>query len=421
MLPKECDVVVIGAGLAGLATARALSLAGRDVQVVEASDGIGGRVRTDNVDGLLLGRGFQLCNPSYVEGARILDLEALDLHNLTPGILVSLANKSFELGDPRRNPLSIADSLMAPIGSLAAKLKFSQYALKKGFGSTASDAVDQRTGAFLDFAFGEKFSQTLLRPFLAGVFLEDELQTSKRFFDIVLRAFVRRTPSLPANGMGAIPAQLAAQLPEGSIHLNTKATNISATLVRTSEGDIKCKAVVLATSAASANELVPSFATPQSNSVTTWYHLADCEAEELTGGRSTLVVDGLRYKYGNPDPMRPLVNTVVLSNSVPSYASEGRVLVSSSAVGLHETVDDEKLVRTHLTGLYNVDASNWSHVATYAIKDALPKMTPPHAPSQSVTLAPGVYLAGDYCDVSSINGAFKSARRAAQQLLLEGH
>jgi glycine/D-amino acid oxidase-like deaminating enzyme len=221
--------------------------------------------------------------------------------------------------------------------------------------------------------------------------------------------------------MGAIPAQLAAQLPEGSIHLNTQVTNISATLVRTSEGDIKCKAVVLATSAAAANELVPSFLTPQSNSVTTWYHLADCEAQELTGGRSTLVVDGLRYKYGNPDPMRPLVNTVVLSNSVPSYASDGRVLVSSSSVGIHDTADDEKLVRTHLTGLYDIDASHWSHVATYAIKDALPKMTPPHSPSDSVVLAPGVYLAGDYCDVSSINGAFKSARRAAQQLLLDGH
>ena len=421
MLPKECDVVVVGAGLAGLATARALSLAGRDVQVIEASDGIGGRVRTDNVDGLLLDRGFQVYNPSYVEGARILDLEALDLHNLTPGILVSLANKSFELGDPRRNPLSIGDSLLAPIGSLAAKLKFARYALKKGFGSTTADAIDQRTDAFLNFAFGEQLSQTLLRPFLAGVFLEDQLETSKRFFDIALRAFVRGTPSLPANGMGAIPAQLAAQLPEGSVHLNTKATHISSTLVRTTEGDIKCKAVVLATQAAATTELVPSFATPESNSVTTWYHLADCEAEDLTSGRSTLVVDGLRYKYGNPDSMRPLVNTVVLTNSVPTYAADGRVLVSSSAVGMHESSDAEKLVRTHLTGLYNVDAFNWSHVATYAIKDALPKMTPPHAPVQSVTLAPGVYLAGDYCDVSSINGAFKSARRAAHQLLADGH
>jgi predicted NAD/FAD-dependent oxidoreductase len=88
---------------------------------------------------------------------------------------------------------------------------------------------------------------------------------------------------------------------------------------------------------------------------------------------------------------------------------------------LRETADDEKLVRTHLTGLYNVDASNWSHVATYEIKDALPKMSPPHQPKQSVVLAPGVYLAGDYCDVSSINGAFKSARRAAQQLLADGN
>ena len=421
MLPRECDVVVIGAGLAGLATARALSLAGRDVQVIEASDGIGGRVRTDNVDGLLLDRGFQLYNPSYVEGARILDLEALDLHNLTPGLIVSLGERSYELGDPRRNPRSILDSLRAPVGSLGAKMKFSKYALSRAFITDKPDQIDQRTDAFINFAFGEEFAQTFLRPFLAGVFLDDELETSKRFLDIVMRAFVRGTPSLPALGMGAIPAQIAAQLPQGSIHLNTAATQLSPTLVRTTEGDVKCGAVVIATNAAAATQLVPSFATPESRSVTTWYHLADCAPEDLTRGRSTLTVDGLRYKYGSADPMRPLVNTVVLSNSVPSYASDGRVLVSSSALGLKENSAYEKLVRTHLTGVYDVDASGWSHVATYAIKDALPKMLPPHQLQGRNVLVPGVYLAGDYCDVSSINGAFKSARRAAQQLLADGH
>ena len=74
VLPSSCDVVVIGAGLAGLTAARALTIAGRSVAVLEASDDIGGRVRTDQVDGLLLDRGFQLYNPSYTEGTHILDL-----------------------------------------------------------------------------------------------------------------------------------------------------------------------------------------------------------------------------------------------------------------------------------------------------------------------------------------------------------
>jgi phytoene dehydrogenase-like protein len=56
------DVVVVGAGLAGLACARRLTRAGVSTTVAEAGDGVGGRVRTDRVDGMLLDRGFQVHN-----------------------------------------------------------------------------------------------------------------------------------------------------------------------------------------------------------------------------------------------------------------------------------------------------------------------------------------------------------------------
>jgi len=420
VLPTSCDVVVIGAGLAGLTAARALTIAGRSVAVLDSSDDIGGRVRTDNVDGLLLDRGFQLYNPSYPEGAHILDLKALDLQPLTAGVIVSIDGRNYRMGNPKHEPTWAVDSLLAPVGPLKAKMGFAKYAAGIALGTEKSDAIDQRTEAFLNFKFGREITSKLLRPFLAGVFLEEELATSKRFLDIVLRSFVHGTPSVPRYGMQEIPRQLAAQLRPNTIFCNVAVTAISPRKVTTAQGVIKCSAIIVATDANTAEKLVPAIKAPTMNSVTTWYHLADCAPEELTKGKGTLVVDGKRYAGHQPDPARPVVNTVALSNAAPSYASDGRVLVSSSAVGLHRTFEAEKAIRSHLANLYAVSTSNWECVAAYPIANALPAMLPPHVVKQTARIVDGLYVAGDYRAVSSINGAFASGRRAAEALLIDG-
>lgn len=421
MSKSKCDVLVVGAGLAGLAAARELSVAGREVQVIEASDYFGGRVRTDFVDGLTLDRGFQLYNPSYSEGARILDLEALKIRQLSAGLIINIDGKQFRIGDPVREPSWVLDGLQAPVGNVFEKIKFARYAAKLALGSLEIDEVDQRSDAFLTFAFGKRMANRLLRPFLAGVFLEDDLQTSKRFLDLAIRAFVRGTPGVPACGMGSIPEQIAAQLPQGSIQLNTRVTSINNGLVQTSEGPIQARSVIVATNSRHAQTLIPTLEVPKTNSVTTFYHLADCEPHELTQGRSTLVVDGLRFESHTANPARPLVNTVVLTHAAPSYATGGRVLVSSSMLGMHDNSTSESSVRRHLESLYGVPTIGWTHVATYAIPDALPQMSAPHELAKSSRFGSGLYLAGDYRNVSSINGALMSGRAAAVALLEDGN
>jgi protoporphyrinogen oxidase len=418
-IPKNTDVVIIGAGLAGLAAARRLAIAGREVCVIDASDAPGGRIRTDRVDGLLLDRGFQLYNPSYIEGANVLDLNTLDIQSFTPGIIVSIDGRAYKMADPKREPTWAVDSLLAPVGKISAKLKFARYALGLVLSKQDSNTYDQRTDAFLRAKFGTKLTDQLLKPFLAGVFLEDELATSKRFFDITLKSFIKGTPGVPRDGMQAIPTQLAAQLPQGSINFGVTATAVASTMVRTDQGDIRTRSVVIATNARSAALLIPSLKVPASNSVTTWYHLADCSGSQLTDGKSTLVVDGKKFSGAHNDPSRPLVNTVVMSNNAPSYASGDRTLVSSSALGVHPGTAEEKQVRTHLASLYGVSTGGWTHVATYPIPDALPMMMPPHDIAQDVRLSEGVYLCGDYRQVSSIDGALASGRRAAEALITD--
>jgi len=418
-IPSKTDVVVIGAGVAGLAAARRLSIAGREVCLIDASDDIGGRIRTDHVDGLLLDRGFQLYNPSYSEGINVLDLKALDVKSFSPGVIVSIDGRNYKMADPKREPSWAIDSLLAPVGKISSKLKFARYAIGLALTKSKPPTYDQRTDAFLRAKFGPDLTNKVLRPFLAGVFLEPELATSKRFFDIALKSFISGSPGVPSLGMQEIPNQLAAQFPSGSIHLNVTAQAVASTMVRTDQGDIRCRSVVIATNARSASLLIPSLKVPPSNAVTTWYHLADCPGSDLTDGKSTLVIDGKKFDGPLDDPSRPLVNTVVMTNAAPSYASNGRTLISSSAIGVHASAQSELQVRSHLASLYKVPTGNWTHVATYPIPDALPMMTAPHDVEQSVRLSGGVYIAGDYRQVSSTNGALISGRRAAEALLTD--
>jgi phytoene dehydrogenase-like protein len=404
------DVAIVGAGLAGLAAARQLLIHGVDVVVLEASDGVGGRVRTDRVDGLLLDRGFQLFNPAYPEAARVLDYPALDLKPFVPGVIAATPGGPVRLGDPRRRPAWASDALARRSGSLASKLRFASYAWR------TSHAPVSQIETSLDFpaevalrsaGIDDAFLETVLRPFLAGVFLEEELTTSRRFMDLVLRSFVNGIPSVPAQGMQAIPEQLRDALPEGTVRLGAAARSVASGTVATDDGSVRARDVIVATDPVHAGELLPGLPVPAARSVTTWYFVAD--ATELTSGDAVLVVDGARRGI--------VLNTVALTNAAPSYASDGRVLVSASALGVHDDAESTTRVLAHLELLYGVRTAEWENVATYAIPYALPAMPAPLDVRKPVAIDDGIYVAGDHRDTASIQGAMVSGRRAADAIL----
>ena len=397
------DVVVVGAGLAGLACARHLAAAGVDVGLQEAAEAVGGRVRTDVVDGMLLDRGFQVHNTGYPEAQRVLDHPALDLRPFAAGALVRLGDRLHRVGDPRRLPSWAPSTVAAPIGSLADKALIGALAARAALVSpdrllaaperTTYDAL--RARGLSDTAVDRFF-----RPFLSGVFLEDRLDTSSRFFDLVWRSFARGTQCLPAAGVQAIPQQLADRLPAGVLRLGAPVREVAAGRV---DGRA-VRAVVVAADPLTAAALLPGLPAPRMNSVTTHYHLAP----EPPVAEPAIVLDGERSG--------PVVNTVVLTNAVPEYAAD-RHLVSSSVVSGDAS---EPAVRAHLSRLYDVDTRSWQHVRAYDVRAALPTQAPPVGRlRRPVRLAPGLYVCGDHRDSASIQGALVSGRRAAASVLAE--
>ena len=391
------SVTIVGAGLAGLAAARQLAIHGVDVSVLEGSDAVGGRVRTDIVDGFRLDRGFQLYNPAYPEAARVLDHAALDLHALTRGLIVSLPDGQHRLADPRSAIAWALDSASPKTGSLTAKAKFARYAWQTSRASTSE--LQRRADVPAQVALVRGGADTLLlervlRPFLAGVFLEPNLLTSRRFMDLVLTSFVQGSPSLPALGMQSIPEQLAAALPEGSIRLNAPVTNLS---------DLTGDAIIVATDPLTAGELLPEITVPAPRSVRTWYHVTE---DRLTDGLGVLVVDGVQRG--------PVINTVALSNAVPTYSPDHRTLVSSSSLDVDAS---ESSVRAHLATMYRVSTKRWELIEDVHIPYALPAMSVPLNLRHPVALGDGIFVAGDHRDTASIQGAMVSGRRAADAVL----
>lgn len=406
----DADVIVIGGGLSGLVAARTLTEAGSQVLLLEASDAVGGRVRTDEVDGYLLDRGFQLYNPAYPEGRRQLDHHALRLRPFTRGVVLRHGNRHVKLADPREVPRWSVNALRAPLGSLRQRAALARY-LRRCATTRATELTHQidtsARASLIAAGVGPDVIDDFLRPFLAGVFLEPDLATSRRFLDVVLRTFLHGTPSVPAQGMTQIPLQLAGRLPDGVVQLQRPVREVHRGRVVTDEADLRADAVIVAADPRTTAQLLPQVASPVMNGVTTWYHSTDDLA--IAGGRPVLHVDS--------DRRRPVANTVVMSHAAPSYAPSGRALIASSVLGVGGRADDERAVLGHLSDLYGSSTAGWETVGVARVPDALPAMTPPHDFRQVVSLGDGIFVTGDHRDSSSIQGAMVSGRRTAQAVL----
>lgn len=404
----DADVLVVGAGLAGLVCAKHLQLAGHEVAVLEAAEVVGGRVATDTVDGFTLDRGFQVLNTAYPALRREVHLPDLDLCAFTPGAAVrgddgGLHTFVNPLRQPWTAPATVTDRLLPRADELrllhwtaGIVLRRGRAALERPDVSTARALAD----AGLDGAVLERF----LRPFLAGVLLERDLDTAARFTALVWRTFVLGTVAVPARGMAALPAHLVAQLHPGTVRLGVAAEAVTATTVRTASGELRARAVVVATDPSAAARLLPSLRAPRMRSVTTTYHVVD----DAPDTRPLLRLDGTGG---------PMLNSVVLTAAAPSYSPDHRALVSSSALGSAADVP-EHVVRRELARLWGVDTAGWQHLHTSEVPEALPAFTAPTAQGfrAPVDLGEGLHVAGDHRDSPSLQGAMANGRRTARSV-----
>ncbi len=386
---EDHDVIVVGAGVAGLACARVLADSGRTPLVLERSHAIGGRVRTDEVDGFLLDHGFQVLPTSYPEAQAMLDYERLDLQPFVRGAIFRANGRFRRLADPRDAPVRSLRAVAAGVVGLRdsrAVLRLLQGARDE---TTTLDAL---RNAGVSPALVERF----FAPFLSGIFLEQHLTTSSRFLEFALRSFSGGPAALPGAGMGAIPAQLAEGL---EIRRGAAVATVGPRAVSLESGrQLQADAVVLAT-AGLVDEPGHGW-----HGVTCVYYSA--AASPIPG--PWLVVNG----EGGP-----INNLCVPSEAAPRYAPPGRSLVSATILGAAEP--DLEAVDHQLSSWFGSSVKGWQHLRTYRIPRALPAYPVGSFTGQPVRLAAGLYACGDHREHPSLNGALASGRRAAAAVLAE--
>jgi phytoene dehydrogenase-like protein len=415
----ELDVLIVGAGLAGLACARRLEQAGVAYQILEASDGVGGRIRTDLVDGFRLDRGFQVFLTSYPEAQSVLDYQGLGLRSFLPGALIRSSGQFYEMTDPWRRPLTAIRSLLAPIGSLRDKWNVARFRKRCLKGSVEDRWNDPETSSLeaLQALFSPSMLQKFFRPFLGGTFLDRDLKTSSRMLSFVFRMFSLGDATLPAEGMEAIPRQLAAGLAPRRIRFHARVDQVQPGKATLATGEeIHAKQIVIAVDGNSANRLLKNVeADPPisgaSRSVTCHYYAAPWTPMH----RPIL--------YLNGDGVGPINNLCFPTRVAPSYGPAGRPrmsLVSVSVLGLpgdHGAQMSE--LQDQLRDWFGREVDAWRPLRSFEIPYALPDQSAPalSEPQRSVRAAEGILVCGDHRDNASINGALVSGRRAAEAAL----
>lgn len=406
-LPSQCDVVIVGAGLAGLSAAREIQRHGLSVIVLESSDAVGGRVRTDIVDGFQLDRGFQVMLTAYPELQSQVDMRALDLRPFDPGALVWRNGKGHAVSDPFRKPQTLATTALAPIGSVLdkARIVLLRTRVMRRKPAALLGGQDVSTDVALRaFGFSTKIINRFFRPLFGGIQLDPHLATSRRMFDVIFRSLSEGQSVLPSRGMHALPLQMASRLSEGTVHLNSSVTSVDGTKVTLASGEnISARAVVVATDGPTASSLL-GIPIVESRKVGCVYFSADTPPTK----EKYVVLDGT----GNG----PVLNVAVISNVAPSYAPADKHLIVAALPGVTDG-DLEALSRKQLRSWWGPQVDDWKHLRTYVINHGGPVQKPPFSPKQRVNLGNGLFVCGDHRDTGSIQGAMFSGRRCGEAVV----
>lgn len=407
----KSTITIIGSGISGLTAAVYLHQKGYKIQILEASDRAGGRIKTDLINGFRLDRGFQVLLTEYPETKALLDYKKLNLKRFLPGATVLYDGGQFEIADPFRRPRATFATLFAPVGSL--KDKINTFFLKNKLVNISITNLFKQpeieTNAQLKkYGFSQKMMDRFYKPFFSGIFLENDLKTSSNMFDFVMKLFSEGDAAIPALGMEEIPKQLVAMLPENSIQYNVKVSAIENNTIICEDGTtLEADKIILATEAIGLAGNYISKTKQNFHQVTNVYF----EANIAPTQKAVVVLNAsTNKKWAN--------NLTVLSNISNQYAPEGKVLISVSYNGI-PAIDDETLaknMKSELKQWYGNQVSAWKLLKTYRINYALPNQekVSNEVDYSKIKINDNLFICGDHLLNGSINAAMKSGRMVAE-------
>lgn len=409
---NSSEVIIIGAGLTGLSAAVALKKAGIAVRVLEKSDRPGGKMKTDEVKGFKLDRGFQVFLTAYPEAIRILHYDQLALRRFRPGAWILQNGKKVAMYDPFREADKWFSMLFFPFAGMADKwrLWMMRQKLKRMSYEQIFSQFEVKSSSILHKrGFSRTFVNAFFKPFFSGIFLDAELKTSRRMLDFVFKMMAEGNIAVPARGIEAIPAQLAARLDPNELILGSEVVKLEEQRVLTADGKSwHAPLIVIATEGRSA--LLQNLTyreMPEYLGTTTLYFGSDT----TTGLGSMLALISGKDNLVN--------HLIELSAVAPELAPEGKHLISVSINGVPEFTDEELERRVRKEIQPYTDTQSWELLRIYRIPEALPVQQSVLGDVKPGRFAfkDGVYVCGDFHLYGSQNAALRMGKTIAEHII----
>lgn len=404
MVNKKTDIVIIGAGIAGLACAMKLKKNNRNFIIIEQSDRVGGRVGSIKENEYIFDLGFQVYNTEYYETNSLLNLKELKLKVFKPGASIYNGRRFEILSDPFRDPSTIFETFFSGMTTFKDKIKI--LTLKRALSSyciSEDQSEDMTTLKYLElYGFSNKIINGFFKPFFSGIFLENQLETSSKFFKNVFSNFNKGYAAVPVNGMQAIPDQMVKNLNPHNLLLGNKvieAKNPEKIVLENNE-IIEAKFMVLT---GGSNSLVNNHIV-EFNSVRTFYFSSRVKVKHP--------------KYINLFPYDSLINNIAILSSVSeNYSPEGNTLFSitiiESDLSKSELID---IIQDKLSTYYGDEKSNYIFMKEINIKQATIKQKTGYF-DLKIEDKKNILFAGDYTTYGSIEGAVVSGIKTAEKLI----
>lgn len=408
---NDFSTVIIGGGISGLTCAKYLNEKGYSFMLLEGSDALGGRVRTDKVDGFLLDRGFQILLTNYPEAKKILNYNNLDLKYFGSGAMIKAEKGFMKMENPFRNKMAYLTMAFSSVGTLSDKLKIRKFANELAEISDDEffkmEATDTLT--FLrNYGWSEKMINNFFKPFYGGVFLENDLVTSSNFFQFTFKQFFKGDAAIPADGMQAIPEQIAEMLPRNSIRKNARVKGFEGNQIFLDGGEvITADRIVVATDPKTSDKLLGETNERAYNITTCTYFSAE-----------TSPLKGQKFIALNPNRRGAVHNICVPSDISSHYGNAGKSLISVSTQGL-EKLDERNLtnrIKRELFDWFGASVNVWKHLKTYHIPESLVQYRA-GSERQNSKLGDNLYRCGDYLAYPSLNAAMQTGREVAQMIM----
>lgn len=404
-------IYIIGAGISGLVAAIELEKSGFHPVILERSNEIGGRMKTDQFNGFLLDHGFQVLNTAYPEAKKYLDFGQLQLKSFDPGAVIFEGKESYIITDPLRDPLKIVGMAFSKVGTFLDKVKM--FTLTQELKKKSNEAIFEEksipTLQYLkNYGFSDSVIHNFFKPFFRGIFLEKKLDTSSRMFEFIFKMFAQGNAAIPAKGMGQIPEMLRGQLNKTEIILNTPISFLEGKKIHFINGEIlDADRIIVATQPDSIIPQLQGQFVPAQKVINLYFHLQKSfMARPMIG---LLAGDG------------HLINNLVFMDDVSAeYAPADKALLSVTV--LETTLSEKELIKgvqAELEIVSGIKAEYFKFLKSYFIDYALPSVDDPKysIPSTECKIYDDVFLAGDYLLNGSINAAMTSGRIAAEALI----